>query len=948
MREIERINQELKKIWPVWQADAVIGQGSFGTVYRIVREGKYVSALKVIRIPASENEINNMLAAGTDHATVVSFYRNQVLELEQEIELMETLKSATHIVGIEDHAIIENPGGVGWAVYIRMELLQSMASYLKNHPVLSEKEVVKIGLDISDALVSCQRQNVIHRDIKPGNIFRSQFGEFKLGDFGIARRLEGAMASTQIGTPSYEAPEIVMGRKYNKTVDIYALGMVLYTYLNKGRKPFLPLPPAQFTAEEQAEAASRRVSGDKLPAPVDASPALAEIILKACAYDPKDRYQTADEFYDALFRYSFHEEEGTEPLGASKDRGEGTEAIGISSGRAERNNTVQETLFGGEADRKTGRGTSGSISPEGIGLPEDPFGGPPKKNSGKGILIGIIVAAALVIIAGGILLYLRGRDNTSGEDAKSAIENKTENEPTPEPVSTETPTPEPAKTEPTSEETPTPEPEKMEPANTETPTPEPANTETPTPEPEEPTPTETPTPEPDESSTDVEEEPDVDSTTDVDQQPENADVTTVQPEISFILDASGSMAFTAETPEKIKVPDSYPRNIFLSSAEVDGILDKEKTDTSKLDYSGYRYYVSYSNDGSDYVPIGYWEGQVVGPIRVGDRDCLAAVNAEKSLMGVLYNAAEGNSGWYYINSGDNDFYENPMLSTAKEYVGLRPDAENSEYRPMNLADSQSAAEWGADPSYGAEGRPIQFFADDEGYLRCYFCRNENDSCKVSYVYERPEGNLTRMEVMENFVSSLCAECEKTFPDARYSVVRFSSGDFESEEVLVQNWTDDEQKVNYSLSQSYSAGTTAGEKQPDGTVLYNYGLTAKTSTRTGFRAYLDLLQSETDQDANKIIILFTDGADSDGLGTEPDENGYNALDYAGKLKIENDCTIISVFLQNSPEGDEQAEGLLQKFASLREDGTPLFVSLYGSSNEAAQSCAQEIMEIINTL
>jgi len=295
MDDMRQINLELQKIWPQWSALAVLGRGSFGTVYRISREGKYESALKVIEIPGSREELQEQYGEGGTSESIRSQYLTQVQQLETEIEVMESLKSALHVVSIEDHAIVEKEGEIGWKIYIRMELLQSMGEYLEKHGSLTEKEVITLGIEICEALEACHSRDIIHRDIKPANIFISSFGDYKLGDFGIARKLEASKASTKAGTPQYEAPEIIRGELYDKTVDLYALGMVLYTYMNKGRKPFFPPSPQPFSYSDQAEANKRRMSGEPFPDPVDASEEFSAVIRKACAYYPQERFQNASE-----------------------------------------------------------------------------------------------------------------------------------------------------------------------------------------------------------------------------------------------------------------------------------------------------------------------------------------------------------------------------------------------------------------------------------------------------------------------------------------------------------------------------------------------------------------------------------------------------------------------------------------------------------------------------
>lgn len=160
------------------------------------------------------------------------------------------------------------------------------------HP-MSRDQVIKLGTDMCRALEYCQKQNIIHRDIKPENIFVSKSGDFKLGDFGIARTAEKTMSGlSRKGTYSYMAPEVYRGEEYGASVDIYSLGIVLYRLLNKNRTPFLPDYPQPITHGDRENAIARRIAGERMSLPIDARDKLGEIILKACAYEPHERYST--------------------------------------------------------------------------------------------------------------------------------------------------------------------------------------------------------------------------------------------------------------------------------------------------------------------------------------------------------------------------------------------------------------------------------------------------------------------------------------------------------------------------------------------------------------------------------------------------------------------------------------------------------------------------------
>lgn len=286
----------LKKVWPEWQIEDELGEGAFGKVYKIKREdmgGTFYSALKVIQIPKDQNEVSEIVTEGiTDHISANHYFQSLAEEIVKEFALMEKLKGNTNIVTYEDHKVVAHEGRVGWDIFIRMELLTSLTDYMAEY-ALSEQDAIQIGIDICRALEVCQKHHIIHRDIKPENIFVSEIGDYKLGDFGVARTAEKTMSGmSKKGTYTYMAPEVYKGEAYNASVDLYSLGIVLYRLANDYRTPFLPPPPAMITFNDRENAQMRRMDGEAIPDPSRASKEFAAIIRKATAYRPQDRYES--------------------------------------------------------------------------------------------------------------------------------------------------------------------------------------------------------------------------------------------------------------------------------------------------------------------------------------------------------------------------------------------------------------------------------------------------------------------------------------------------------------------------------------------------------------------------------------------------------------------------------------------------------------------------------
>src|SRR5438552_1218579 len=145
--------------------------------------------------------------------------------------------------------------------------------------------------EIGKGLTFLHDCGIVHRDLKPGNIFYED-GYVKIGDYGLSKAISASQHSGQtmsVGTVHYMAPEVGSGN-YNKTIDVYSMGVMLYEML-MGRVPF----EGATMGEVLMKHLTAQPEVDQLPAP------FPHVIRKALAKDPADRYQTINEMVNEVF-----------------------------------------------------------------------------------------------------------------------------------------------------------------------------------------------------------------------------------------------------------------------------------------------------------------------------------------------------------------------------------------------------------------------------------------------------------------------------------------------------------------------------------------------------------------------------------------------------------------------------------------------------------------------
>src|SRR5687767_11527146 len=252
-----------------------LGRGAMGVVYEAYDPMiKRVVALKTIRADQLARE---------DAPVVLARFRREAQAAGR--------LNHPNIVAIYDFD--EDAG----TAFIAMEFVtgRDLRQVFESGERFKTADAVRLMGQILDALEYSHRQGVVHRDVKPANVFLPQDGMAKVADFGIAHIDSSSLTQdgSVMGTPSYMSPEQILGLPVDGRSDIFSAGVILYQFLT-GERPFAgsstttmqkvlkedPLPPSTLNVQ--------------LPEAIDA------VVRKALAKRPEERYQTAADFASAL------------------------------------------------------------------------------------------------------------------------------------------------------------------------------------------------------------------------------------------------------------------------------------------------------------------------------------------------------------------------------------------------------------------------------------------------------------------------------------------------------------------------------------------------------------------------------------------------------------------------------------------------------------------------
>ena len=221
--------------------------------------------------------------------------------IAQDPEFLRRFRREVKVVARLDHPNIvpvHDYGEQDGYAYLVMPFLNvgSLSDRLKQGP-LSLEQGGALFKEVTSALAFAHRHGVVHRDVKPSNILLDESGQALLADFGLARSLKGSSSltgSAVIGTPAYMAPEQVQGKIASAHSDQYALGVVLFQ-LATGTLPYEANTPIGVLIKHVNEPfPAARTRNPSVPVGVE------QVILKATAKDPKQRFETISDMNRAL------------------------------------------------------------------------------------------------------------------------------------------------------------------------------------------------------------------------------------------------------------------------------------------------------------------------------------------------------------------------------------------------------------------------------------------------------------------------------------------------------------------------------------------------------------------------------------------------------------------------------------------------------------------------
>ena len=412
-----------------WEVAEEIGSGGTSRVFRLIgqEDPTQQAALKWIHLERRGDALG-------------ARFLDAQADLINEIRTQLSMQDIPQVVAIRAYNVINSPDGNEIDAFSRMDLLTPLTKWMREggHTV---RDVLHVLRDISTAVDACHQRRILHRDIKPENILLDASG-FKLSDFGVAGIvLEHSTQSRY--TRTFAPPEYRAGGIQDEHGDLFSLGLTAYVLFNNDQMPY----QKGFDAESRNQAWAARQEAisaghKRFPPPCFAgTEQVSDVLCRACALDPADRFPSATAFYAALEQavYSsqnlisavlpFHEQREGQPAGGAApnerreqasvyDTSKPVEHITDTRSTGRQTNRVLESvtpsvsnipaisaetasanaaIVGWDDDPTRGQKTeSNSSGSESIVIPEDPP--KPKWKMWVGLAAAVVVLATILLI----------------------------------------------------------------------------------------------------------------------------------------------------------------------------------------------------------------------------------------------------------------------------------------------------------------------------------------------------------------------------------------------------------------------------------------------------------------------------------------------------------------------------------------------------------------------
>lgn len=367
-----------------------LGRGGMAEVYKGYRE-----------------DLDRTVAIKLMHAFLVS-EQDFLFRFKREARAMAKMRH-TNIVSVYDFDVHGDN-----IYYLVMEyvaggtLKEKLTELAQKGLRLPLEHVIRISLEVANALTYSHSREMVHRDIKPANIMLDETGKAILTDFGIVKLVGGqSMAFTAtgalIGTPAYMSPEQALGKPGDARSDLYSLGILLFQ-MATGQLPY---------AADTPLAVVMKHVNDPLPLPVTFNPevpqAVQEIILRAMAKEPEDRYQSAAEMAAALRAVDLTDESGQAAV-VPGTAAEGATVVSSAAGpvydTSGSRTSVSSTALGRRGPPGAGATGAGSTSAGSTGAAVSPTVVlPPPIESPKRFPWPYLIAAVAVLVAIGAIFF---------------------------------------------------------------------------------------------------------------------------------------------------------------------------------------------------------------------------------------------------------------------------------------------------------------------------------------------------------------------------------------------------------------------------------------------------------------------------------------------------------------------------------------------------------------